>query len=79
MAFLVNQLELPSADVLYGVICLTAEAVGMKDKIGTLEEGKLADVVVVDGGPLADISAMGRIHTVVKGGNVVVKGGMLVV
>ena len=79
MAFLVNQLELPSADVLYGVTGLAAEAVGMKDKIGTLEEGKLADVVVVDGDPLADISAMGRIHTVVKGGNVVVKDGMLVV
>lgn len=79
MAFLVNQLELPSADVLYGVTGLAAEAVGMKDKIGTLEEGKLADVVVVDGDPLADISAMERIHTVVKGGDVVVKDGMLVV
>ena len=79
MAFLVNQLELPSADVLYGVTGLAAEAVGMKDKIGTLEEGKLADVVVVDGDPLADISAMERIHTVVKGGEVVVRDGMLVV
>ena len=40
-------------------------------ELGTLEPGKLADVVVVDGNPLDDIRVLGdakRIHLVMKGG-----------
>ena len=51
---------------------------GMADDIGTLAPGKLADMVVVDGDPLTDITAMQHIHTVVKGGKIVVReGGVL--
>lgn len=35
-----------------------AELMRMEDRIGTLEVGKLADLVVVDGGPLRDISIL---------------------
>jgi imidazolonepropionase-like amidohydrolase len=35
---------------------LGAEVMRMQDRIGTLEPGKLADLVVIDGDPLADIS-----------------------
>jgi len=45
-----------------------AEALGMLDRLGTLERGKLADVIVVAGNPLADMAAMKRIYAVVKGG-----------
>ncbi len=79
MEFLVTKLEIPAVEVLNGVTGLAAEAVGLENKIGTLEAGKLADVVVVDGDPLADITAMKRITTVVKNGNVVVRDGLLVV
>jgi imidazolonepropionase-like amidohydrolase len=52
--------------------------VGMAEDIGALAPGKLADMVVVDGDPLMDITAMQRIHTVVKGGEVLVReGGLL--
>lgn len=37
-----------------------AELLGLGDQIGTLEAGKLADVIVVDGDPLADISVLAR-------------------
>jgi imidazolonepropionase-like amidohydrolase len=43
---------------------------GHGDELGTLEPGKLADVTVVDGDPLADIEAMGRVSAVIKGGQV---------
>ena len=45
-----------------------AENLGMLHEIGTLEVGKLADLVVVDGDPVADISATGRVTLVVKDG-----------
>ncbi len=51
-----------------------AELFGMADVIGTVEEGKQADLVVVDGDPLADIAVLTdaeRIRTVVKAGEVV--------
>jgi imidazolonepropionase-like amidohydrolase len=79
MAFLVQGVQIPAADVLRGATGLAGEALGMADEIGTLAPGKLADMIVVDGDPLADITAMQRIHTVVKSGRIVVhEGGVLV-
>jgi imidazolonepropionase-like amidohydrolase len=49
----------------------------LADRLGTLEPGQLADIVVVDGDPLADITAMQRIHTVVKDGAVLVQEGAM--
>ena len=48
-----------------------AQALEMGDEIGTLEAGKLADLIVVDGNPLADLSALDSIEAVVQGGEVV--------
>ena len=45
-----------------------AELLGMGHDIGTLEPGKAADLVVVDGDPLSDISEIGRVSWVVKNG-----------
>jgi imidazolonepropionase-like amidohydrolase len=38
--------------------------------IGTLQAGKLADLVIVDGDPLVDIKAARRVRTVIKNGEV---------
>jgi imidazolonepropionase-like amidohydrolase len=45
-----------------------AEALGLEDELGTIEEGKLADVIVVTGNPLADINALKNVYIVIKGG-----------
>ena len=44
----------------------------MSDDLGTLEAGKLADIVIIDGDPLADISNLLNVAVVVKGGKIVV-------
>lgn len=48
-----------------------ARALEMGDQIGTLESGKLADVIIVNGNPLQDITALKNISTVIKGGKVI--------
>jgi imidazolonepropionase-like amidohydrolase len=46
----------------------SAAACGQNDELGTLEIGKLADVIVVEGNPLEDITLMERVMLVVKDG-----------
>ncbi|SNS89471.1 Imidazolonepropionase [Geodermatophilus pulveris] len=45
-----------------------AENLGLAHEIGTLEVGKLADLVLVDGDPVEDVAATGRVALVVKDG-----------
>jgi len=46
-----------------------AAVLGWGDRVGTLEVGKLADVIVADGDPLAEISVLNdRLQLVIKGG-----------
>jgi imidazolonepropionase-like amidohydrolase len=46
-----------------------AEGLRLLDRLGTVEKGKLADVIVVAGNPLLDMKgAMKRVYAVIKGG-----------
>src|ERR1700678_3973429 len=48
-----------------------ADLLGWSDKVGTIEPGKWADIVAVDGDPLADVTTLERVKFVMKGGEVV--------
>lgn len=50
-----------------------AELLGVKDSLGTVEAGKLADIVAVPGDPLNDVTMMEKVDFVMKDG-VVVRG-----
>lgn len=53
-----------------------AEVIGQKDRLGTIEKGKLADLVVIDGDPLHDISTIANVVTVVRNGYVIDVAGI---
>ena len=45
---------------------------GMSSELGSLEPGKLADLILVQGDPLLDVSALRRVVLVMKGGEVMI-------
>ncbi|HEX3584352.1 MAG TPA: amidohydrolase family protein, partial [Candidatus Angelobacter sp.] len=47
---------------------VAARAMGMEKDAGTIEAGKRADVIVVDGNPLENISDIRKVSTVFAGG-----------
>jgi imidazolonepropionase-like amidohydrolase len=59
---------LPPAAALRAATLQNARALGAADRLGTLEEGKLADLVLLDADPLRDIRNTRRIFKVVHGG-----------
>jgi imidazolonepropionase-like amidohydrolase len=68
---LVKRGGLAPARALQGATIVNAEALGWKDRIGSVEKGKYADLVAVAGDPLADIAEMQRVRFVMKGGKVI--------
>ncbi len=48
-----------------------AEAIGVEKTLGTIEKGKFADMIMVTGDPLKDITALKRVGWVMKAGEVV--------
>lgn len=58
---------IPNADVLRIATLDSAAIVGAAERTGSIREGKAADLVLLDGNPLEDISAIRRAVLVVKG------------
>jgi imidazolonepropionase-like amidohydrolase len=55
-----------------------AEILDMSDKLGTLEPGKLADVIVVDGKPDQNLDDLEKMDIVIRDGYIVVQEGRIV-
>jgi imidazolonepropionase-like amidohydrolase len=64
---------MPALDILRSATSINAELLQMKGQLGTIAPGALADIIVIDGNPLEDISILeqhGRIALIMKEGNV---------
>jgi predicted amidohydrolase YtcJ len=64
---------MPALRVISSLTRIGASILGKQRDLGTIEPGKFADIIVVNGNPLYDITALSHVETVVKGG-VVLKG-----
>jgi imidazolonepropionase-like amidohydrolase len=60
-------------DTIVSLTSLSAEALGMKEKIGAIAPGLDADLVAVEGDPLADVTALRRVVFVMRAGAVLKK------
>ncbi|MGC1297810.1 MAG: amidohydrolase family protein [Alloacidobacterium sp.] len=63
---------LPAIDVLRSACSVNAELLGQTGNLGCIREGAIADLLVIDGNPLEDISVLGsggdRLSVIMKGG-----------
>lgn len=55
-------------DALYSATVATATLLEQSEQLGTIEAGKLADIIALDGSPLEDIAVMKNVSTVIKDG-----------
>jgi imidazolonepropionase-like amidohydrolase len=70
MEVLQDLTDYPPVEILKLATSRSAELLELKDR-GTLEPGRLADLLVLEGDPTRDLSALGRVRMVVQGGDVV--------
>ena len=68
LQLLAEDLGMTSAEALVSATLRPAEFFGMQDSLGTVEAGKLADLVLLDADPLEDIRNTQRIGAVVLNG-----------
>lgn len=62
---------MPPLEVLRAATINSATLLGWGDRIGSIEPGKLADIIAVDGDPLKDVKDLQRVRFVMKGGEVI--------
>lgn len=68
LRYFVDQIGMTPMEALISATRSSAEFSGTIDSLGTIQAGKLADLVVLDENPLADIRNVGRIHAVITHG-----------
>ena len=63
------------AQAIRSATSVASELLGVKDSLGTIEAGKVADIVAVPGDPLSDVSLMEKVDFVMKGGLIEKRAG----
>lgn len=66
--YLVSIIGASNVEALLAVTKNSAELLGMEDSIGTIEKGKLADIISVKGDPLKDITVLKAVSLIMKDG-----------
>jgi adenine deaminase len=68
LELLVAKVGMTPAEVLHSATFVGAQAVGLEKAVGTIEPGKIANMVILDKDPTADIANVRSVYMVVKRG-----------
>jgi imidazolonepropionase-like amidohydrolase len=69
---LLHRAGLSPMEVIQSATCVAAKSIGMENQVGLVKAGMLADLVYLDGDPLADITVFDQVAAVVLNGQLVV-------
>ena len=72
-------LDHTAAEALVAATRTNSEILGMSDRLGTIETGKLADIIIVDGHPDEKLEDLAKVDTVLVNGRIVVRDGHVVI
>jgi len=61
---------MPPMEAIKAATTSAADLLGISDKLGSVEKGKLADIVAVDGDPLQDIKVLQHMAFIMKEGKI---------
>ncbi len=62
---------MPILEAIRSATVSASELLGVTDQLGSIEKGKLTDIIAVDGDPTKDVESMGKVKFVMKDGVVV--------
>ncbi|MCZ6692098.1 MAG: amidohydrolase family protein [Planctomycetota bacterium] len=65
----------PALEALSSASLGGARAIGWEDRLGTLQKGMIADIIAVDGDPLADMAAIRKVSFTMQGGHIKILNG----
>jgi imidazolonepropionase-like amidohydrolase len=72
-----TQIGYTKVEALVAATKTSAEIMMMGDRLGTIEVGKLADIIVVDGNPDEDFGALRKVQTAFVNGRLMLQDGRL--
>ncbi|MEU1287973.1 amidohydrolase family protein [Kitasatospora sp. NPDC005856] len=75
LIMMVHDQGIPAHAALTAATRTNAELLGLADRLGTVAAGKTADLLIVSGNPLEDITAITGVHQVIQNGTVVTDNG----
>ena len=62
---------MPPLEIIRAATINAAELLGWQNRIGTIEPGRFADLIAVEGDPLKDITELEHVKFVMKGGTII--------
>lgn len=66
-----HRLRMSPLDIIRSATKNAAEVCGLGRELGTLEPGKIADILVIDGNPVDDLENLTRVRLVIKEGVII--------
>jgi imidazolonepropionase-like amidohydrolase len=77
LEILVRRIGLSPLQAIHAATGASARVLGLDARLGTLEPGRVADLIAVEGEPDRDISTLRRVRVVVRNGRVVARDGVV--